>query len=109
MRGTHHTLLVYSANPTDLSGLQAAGNPGRALRQRYGNLLKAYVIIAPEVPGRGSDACPSLVDSEGHFQRVYAAAGATAYLIRPDGYVGFRTDSLQGDTLCPYLDGIFQS
>jgi pentachlorophenol monooxygenase len=48
------------------------------------------------------------VDSGRHFQRAYAAAGAAAYLVRPDGYVGFRADALQPDALGQYLGGVFR-
>jgi pentachlorophenol monooxygenase len=108
LRGTHHTLLVYGATPTELHGLGASGDAVGALRQRCGDQLKAYVIVAPDAAGRGGDVCPTLVDSGGHFQRAYAAAGATAYLVRPDGYVGFRTDALRLDTLGQYLGSIFR-
>src|SRR5262249_39605256 len=108
LRGTHHTLLVYGAAPADVPGLGASGDPVGVLRQRWGDRLKAYVIAAPEVPGRGGDGCPTLVDSGRQFQRAYAAGGATAYLVRPDGYVGFRTDALRVDTLGRYLGGIFR-
>jgi 2-polyprenyl-6-methoxyphenol hydroxylase-like FAD-dependent oxidoreductase len=107
-RGTHHTLLLYGANPAAAPVPGAPGDPLEGLRQRCGDHLKAYGIAAPEFPGHGDDAYPTLVDSGRHFQRVYAAAGATAYLVRPDGYVAFRTDALQRDALGPYLDGIFR-
>jgi 2-polyprenyl-6-methoxyphenol hydroxylase-like FAD-dependent oxidoreductase len=100
-RGTHHTLLLYGTDPT------GAGVP-EAVQRRCGDHLRVYRIVAPEASGRKADACPTLVDSDRQFQRVYAAAESTAYLVRPDGYVGFRTDALGRDTLDPYLGRIFR-
>jgi 2-polyprenyl-6-methoxyphenol hydroxylase-like FAD-dependent oxidoreductase len=103
-RGTHHTLLLYATASTGSGAF--AGVP-EALQRRCGAYLRVYLIVAPEASGRRVDAGPTLVDSERQFQRVYAAAESTAYLVRPDGYVGFRTDALQRDTLDPYLGRIF--
>jgi len=109
-RGTHHTLLMYAASRTDQAAL-ASVDLVQAMRQRYGDHLKAYAIVAPDVAvsDRAGEPCPILVDSGQNFQRAYAAAHGTAYLVRPDGYVGFRTDALQPDALEQYLGCIFRS
>ncbi len=31
-----------------------------------------------------------IVDAAGEFQTTYAATGGSGYLVRPDGYLGFR-------------------
>jgi 2-polyprenyl-6-methoxyphenol hydroxylase-like FAD-dependent oxidoreductase len=100
LRGTHHTLLVY--------GTGNAGDVAVPLVRRCGGRLRAYRIVAPEAAGSRVDACPTLVDCGRHFQRVYAATGSTAYLIRPDGYVGFRTDAVTPQALDTYLSCSFR-
>jgi hypothetical protein len=95
LRGPHHTLLLYGA-----AGPVKAQPPG------CGAAMKVYVIATPGAPA-SSAGCPVLVDSAGQFQSAYAAAPGTAYLIRPDGYVGFRTDSLTQEGLDGYLDRVF--
>jgi hypothetical protein len=91
-RGTHHTLLVYRATETAQAGLAALVG---ALRQRWGDHLKTYAIVSPDVAvsAGASDACPTVVDSQQGIRRAYAAGESTAYCVRPDGYVGFRTDA----------------
>jgi hypothetical protein len=110
-RGTHHTLLVYRATETDQAGLETTAALVGALRQRCGAHLKSYAIVSPDVvvSAGASDACPTVVDSQQSFRRAYAAGAGMAYLVRPDGYVGFRTDVLQADALKQYLDGIYRS
>jgi hypothetical protein len=98
-RGPHHTLLLYGTAPAGLL---------EAIRGRCGSHVRVYQIIAPEAAGPAAETCPTLVDAGGNFRRVYAAAESTAYLIRPDGYVGFRTDSLRPDSLDEYLERIFR-
>jgi 2-polyprenyl-6-methoxyphenol hydroxylase-like FAD-dependent oxidoreductase len=107
-RGTHHTLLLYAAAPAGEAGPDTFEDIAEALHRRCGEHLRAY-LLSPDPAGPGIAACPTLVDAERHFQRAYAAGAGTAYLVRPDGYVGFRTDALRRDTLDSYLGRIFRS
>ena len=78
------------------------------LRQQYGDLVLAYRILPSDSAGPGVAGCPTLVDANGQFQRHYGSEVAT-YLIRPDGYVGFRTDVLRWDALEKHLKRTFRS
>jgi 2-polyprenyl-6-methoxyphenol hydroxylase-like FAD-dependent oxidoreductase len=98
-RGTPHTLLLYGTAPADLPEM---------IRVRYGSHVRVYRIIVPEEVGSALETCPTLVDAGGNFRRVYAAAGSTAYLVRPDGYIGFRTDALRPESLDAYLGRVFR-
>ena len=42
-------------------------------------------------------------DSEGRFALHYGATRGSAYLIRPDGYVGFRAEPLDTGALTAHL------
>jgi 2-polyprenyl-6-methoxyphenol hydroxylase-like FAD-dependent oxidoreductase len=108
-RGPHYTLLLYgtsSADPAASAGLTELVN---ALSQRYGGQIKVYGIVAPEAARVEVAACPMFVDADRQFQRVYAATQAAAYLIRPDGYVGYRTDAWRWDRFQEYLGRLFHS
>jgi hypothetical protein len=48
-----------------------------------------------------------LGDLTGEFQSVYGATGGTGYLVRPDGYVGFRAAPLTCASLRSHPDGVF--
>ena len=51
----------------------------------------AYAILDPAIPDPDYTWLPALRDAEGTFREAYGATeGTAAYLIRPDGYVGFR-------------------
>jgi hypothetical protein len=104
LRGTHHTLLLYGAAAAGAEALAAAVE---AFRRHGGAALRVYRIVPPETAGRGPDIYPALTDSGRDFQRLYAAGEGTAYLVRPDGYVGFRTDAFGRDSLGAYLGRVF--
>jgi 2-polyprenyl-6-methoxyphenol hydroxylase-like FAD-dependent oxidoreductase len=100
LRGTHHTLLLFGAG--------TAACLVDALKRRYGDQLRVYQLVAP-APGKpGIDSCPTVIDSDGNLQRVFGVSGPAAYLIRPDGYVGFRTDVLDGKVFEEYLGRVFR-
>jgi len=48
-----------------------------------------------------------LVDTESAFRLTYGARGACLYLIRPDGYVGYRAAPADAQRLNRYLSRIF--
>jgi hypothetical protein len=65
------------------------------------SIFAAHRIVAPGISGG------DYIDSEGEVAKRYGSAPA-AYLIRPDGYVGFRCDGHGVSTsLAPYLAKLF--
>jgi hypothetical protein len=46
-------------------------------------------------------------DGESAVHQRYGARSECAYLIRPDGYVGYRAQPADGDKLIAYLETIF--
>ena len=51
---------------------------------------------------------PILRDADGAFRAAYDTERTCTYLIRPDGYVGYRADRLDGAALQAYLLRIFR-
>jgi len=100
-----HTLLLYAEHAGQAAGL--AGLLGAA-SQRAGGRLRGYVVMARGAAGPDGGG-PVLADSGGQFAASYAAAGGCGYLIRPDGYVGYRSWRLAADGLLRHLAGIFGS
>ncbi len=56
---------------------------------RYGTIIKAELI--------GADSAASVADVYGH------SAGGRLYLVRPDGYIAFRSSIADGDSFFRYL------
>ena len=51
---------------------------------------------------------PALVDDTGEAHKLYGAQSATVVLVRPDGYIGVRTQPASEHALFTYLDDVFQ-
>ena len=81
-------------------------SPSDELRGRGGD-VRAYRVVASGPPAAGAEV-PTVVDSGGHFRHLDRAGEGTAYLVRPDGYVGFRTDSFGRGALDAYLSRVFR-
>lgn len=81
-RGPHWTLLAFGA---DLAPAVAS------LNDRFGTALRAFTVVRPGEPA-GEHA---VIDGGGHARAGYDAAGATLVLVRPDGYVGLVTGTVE--------------
>ena len=68
--------------------------------------MDVYLIAAPNADV-ATTALPLIRDSGGDFARMYSATGPSAYVIRPDGYVGFAAD-IDVDALVDHLRATFR-
>jgi pentachlorophenol monooxygenase len=98
----HHTLLLYADEtgpPPDLAELDDV------LTTVTGGRARTY-LIAPD-PVRSVAGPPVIVDAAGEFRDTYAAVGGSGYLVRPDGYLGFRAAPLTATALRRHLELVF--
>ena len=95
LRGTDHVLLLYADSADALPHLQEVADVavGRAPHR-----LRAYAVLAPQLE-TGWLGIGSVRDAQNTFRAAYGASGPCAYLVRPDGYVGYRQ-------LRPDADGV---
>jgi 2-polyprenyl-6-methoxyphenol hydroxylase-like FAD-dependent oxidoreductase/heme-degrading monooxygenase HmoA len=108
-RGTRSTLLLSTdatASEEQVSDLEklAVG-----VRQQTRGEVGAYLVAAPDARVPLLVDLPVVRDAEGTFAAAYGTAGAgtAAYLVRPDGHVGFRSRPLDEDALLDHLAGVF--
>ncbi|MGZ4617561.1 MAG: FAD-dependent monooxygenase [Frankiaceae bacterium] len=103
--GLNHVLLGYVETPRELAALEAAA---QCARQCAHSRLDTYVVIAADAAAL-ADGCvlPFVVDSAGEFRAAYHVTGGSAVLVRPDGYLGYRTDDVNADRLAAYLARVF--
>lgn len=104
--GTDHTLLLYQpadATPVDIGRLEGVA---AAARTAAHGQLTAYLVAAPGADIRAT-LLPVIRDDASGFARAYAADGDTAFLVRPDGYLGFVGDSAGSDGLVAHLRTTF--
>ena len=103
LHGDDHTLFLYAEEPGQAVGFTELITA--AVERAHGH-LRAYVVLAP-----GADSAdiplPALLDASGEFQAAYDATGGCGYLIRPDGYIGYRAGRITAPKLLTHLGIIF--
>lgn len=105
--GTRFTLLLYadaSVGEEEVLGMEKQAD---AVRQQGAGMVDTYLVASPDVSVPALLDLPVHRDSEGTFRETYGVAGASAYLVRPDGHVGFRSRPISSAALQDHLARIF--
>ena len=102
LRHPDHTLLLWA---TDAAAWEACTYLVDDVDARSGGLVRCVIAVSAgaEVPGVSG---VTVRDADGELAAAYgfgSGAGQAAYLIRPDGYVGYRTAALDLDRLFEHL------
>ncbi len=103
LSGTCHTLLVFSQQQREAD----AKALDRALAE-FQERVESYQII--QGTSRSSEqegTSKKLYDPDGSLAHCYGLANGGLVLIRPDGYIGFRSRSIRGEHLHRYLQNLF--
>jgi 2-polyprenyl-6-methoxyphenol hydroxylase-like FAD-dependent oxidoreductase len=94
-RGTHHTVLLFT-------GLDDGAHPAvelcriaEQLEQTYPGMVKARVVTAE----RYADHPTALGDPTRSAHRQYGVDSASAFVVRPDKYIGYRGRPVDVDRL----------
>jgi hypothetical protein len=91
MRGTRSTLLLYADETVSAHDVVGLDELASAVRWRSSGEVDAYLITSTDVQVPAHLDIPVLRDGAGGFRTTYEVHGLTAYLIRPDGHVGYRS------------------
>lgn len=109
LQGPGHSLLVFAG--LDVSGEDHAGLrlAVEEVRRRFGDRVAVHVVFSgEEVPEIAEDHGSMLLDPGGACHRRYGARGGCLYLMRPDGYVGFRAQPEAPGALLAYLGRLYE-
>lgn len=99
--GGRQTLLIFGACQ---QALEAFGQLEELLASLPDGLLRAvFVQRGPTSVWKGE----VLLDPEGHAHARYGAEEECVYLMRPDGFVGYRSMPIAAQGLRSYLDRLF--
>src|SRR5262249_49356245 len=92
LRGTHHTLPLFDGAAATPEGSRNLAGIGRRVRERLGAYVVPHVVVPRAArPAELSWDGSVVLDPDGALHHRYGAACECLYLIRPDGYVGFRS------------------
>jgi 2-polyprenyl-6-methoxyphenol hydroxylase-like FAD-dependent oxidoreductase len=108
LRGTRHHLLLFDDGRGSADVLENLGVIARHVRDRLGSRIEPRIVIgAASRPKTLSWDGPVVLDTDGALHHRFGADAPCLYLIRPDGYVGYRSASADADKLWDYLDRLF--
>jgi pentachlorophenol monooxygenase len=108
LRGTEPVLLLYARGSAPNEAVRGLEGIGAAAREVAGGRLRVHAVLAPGVEERPG-CVPAVHDASGEFSSSYGAADTCLYLIRPDGYVGFRGAPAAPEPLLGYMRKIFRA
>ena len=77
------------------------------VRGQGAGLLNVYVIAHPDATVPPQLDLPVLRDTADGFRSTYGIRGGSAYLIRPDGHVGFRCAPVSAAAIDEHLFKLF--
>lgn len=96
-----HTLLLFAGTTLDLEHLHQIVEK---FSNAFPDKLLLYVVLpTTSIPETLSNCVSVLLDPEQEGHHCYGATGACWYLIRPDGYIGCRSQSMDCDRLKIYF------
>ena len=104
LRGTEHVLLIHlNSLSKDLAGLAAFP---REIHAQFGRHVRVVVVsradTLPDQPG-----IAVLYDGQGSFRDSYGSEDA-CFLVRPDGYIGWRGRSWRDRGLIAHFRRVFE-
>jgi FAD binding domain len=102
-RREHTTLLYAPDGPVDGAMYERAA--AAAVSAAHGR-MDVYLIAAPGADVTATEL-PLIRDTAGDFARAYAPAGPSAYVVRPDGYLGLAGSAVDPEQLVAHLDATF--
>ncbi|MHB8647704.1 MAG: FAD-dependent monooxygenase, partial [Thermomicrobiales bacterium] len=109
-RMPQHTLLLLSGphpSPTDRAAFTEIR---QIVEEHYRDLVATHLIVTGGAMGHDPDwEAIRYDDPDQAIHRRYGTKGATLFLIRPDGYIGFRSRPANADATRAYLARIFPS
>jgi len=107
VRGTRHSLLLFDGKPTE-GGYKNFEELAKSIRDQYGQFINVHVIVAGSEKPKGLDwDGPVWLDPDLAAHQVYGAGSECLYLLRPDTYVGFRSQPADLGVLQGFLSRIF--
>jgi len=108
LRGDDHKLLLFGGARAGASQYAALASTAKKIADKYKDKVTTYIVAGGNEPdataGWNGDA---IIDSADTLHRAYHAVSSCAYIIRPDGYIAYRSFPADAARLMEYLGRIF--
>jgi 2-polyprenyl-6-methoxyphenol hydroxylase-like FAD-dependent oxidoreductase len=109
LRGPQHTLLLFDGASPSEEGYKRFDEIALEIGARFEGEVSVVVVVPRDAhPSALSFKGPVVLDSEGAAHRRYGAGSECLYLVRPDGYIGYRSQPAELGPLSTYLRKVFR-
>ena len=106
LRGVKHNLLLFDGKPTE-EGYRNMEEIAKSVLQEFGEIVNCHLILTAErVPSSLNFAGTVYLDPQQIAQQVYGSSTESQYLIRPDFYIGFRSQPARFEPLEKHLQKV---
>ena len=107
LRHTRSTLFLFDGAAPTPEGYANLAEIARRTQERWAAHVESWIVVPRRSrPKELSDVERVLLDGKGALHRRYGAGSECLYLVRPDGYVGFRAQPATWGALEEHLSGI---
>ena len=108
LRHERSTLLLFDGAAPTPEGYANLAGIARRVRERWDAAVRGWIVIPRRARPAHLEGEPNvLLDVRGALHRRYGAGSECLYLIRPDGYVGFRSQPAIAKALEAHLASLF--
>jgi len=105
VRQARFTLLLFDGSAATAEGYVHLTRLGHAVLRTYGAWVRVVLVVPRDPPPEALVWEGELVlDARGDLHRRFGAGSECLYLVRPDGYVGFRAQPADGVALLTWLE-----
>jgi 2-polyprenyl-6-methoxyphenol hydroxylase-like FAD-dependent oxidoreductase len=101
LRGPEHVLVAHLSQSPSATTIADVAKLAQGLRARFDSLLRVVAIGGAESAEIFGLACYH--DADGGFAKVYGQRNSI-FLVRPDGYIGWRGDFMNTEGLIAHLN-----
>lgn len=111
LRGPRHTLLLFPGADHEAKSWHRLTELAQSVERYLDDLIDIYFVAidAGSVPSSPNFQGRVILDPERSLHYRYGAETECLYLIRPDGYVGYRSEPATASAFHDYLARIFSS
>jgi 2-polyprenyl-6-methoxyphenol hydroxylase-like FAD-dependent oxidoreductase len=108
-RHTGSTLLLFDGAAPTPEGYENLADIARRVRERWDARVDPWIVVPRRSrPPELANTERVLLDPKGAMHRRYGAGSECLYLVRPDGYVGFRSQPASWKALEEHLEMILR-
>lgn len=108
LRGTQHTLLLLADADHQQESWEHLAALAEEISAHHRQQINVYLVAAGSTaPAGDTSGAAILLDPERALHQRYNAVGECLYLIRPDGYIGYRSYPADAARLDDYLKSLF--